>query len=97
MELGDFFIEASKTKQVIVETHSEHMVLRIRRRVAAGDLSPDDVAIYFVERGRYGSKVRRISFGSNGLVSDWPKGFFDEDYYESLAMVIESAKKKERN
>ena len=49
--LADFFAAlVSLEKAVIVETHSEHLIMRIRSLIAAGSIKPTDVALYFVER-----------------------------------------------
>jgi len=69
----------------LVETHSESIVLRIRRRVAKG-LSPDHVAIYFVEDLGDGSRVRQIQLDQNGEVDRWPDGLFSESFLEVKAI-----------
>lgn len=94
-ELGDLFIDVAQTgqRQVLVETHSEHLVLRVRRRVAEGKLKPDQVAILFVEKHGGKSKVRRLDLNSRGHFSDWPKGFFDEAYQEAMALATAASKK----
>ncbi len=95
-ELGDLFIEATQAagdRQILVETHSEHLLLRIRRRIAEGTLKPEQVAILFVEKEHGESKVRRLDLNSRGHFSDWPKGFFDEAYQEAMALAEAAAKK----
>lgn len=82
--LGDLFLETVKTGrgQVIVETHSENLLLRIRRRIAEGT-DPDLVALYWVEDLPEGfSRVRRIHIQENGGVDWWPAGVFSEGYQE---------------
>ena len=94
-ELADLFIDIMKTgrRQILVETHSEHLLLRIRRRIAEGTLKPDQVAILFVEKHGGESKVRRLDLNSRGHFSDWPKGFFDEAYQEAMALAAGASKK----
>ncbi|MBI1832856.1 MAG: DUF3696 domain-containing protein, partial [Planctomycetes bacterium] len=94
-ELGDLFIDVSQNghRQILVETHSEHLVLRIRRRIAEGKLSPDQVAILFVEKQGGESTVRRLDLNCRGHFSDWPKGFFDEAYQEAMALAEAASKK----
>ncbi len=88
--VGDLLIETIKAgKHVLVETHSEHLVLRLRRRIAEGDISRDQVAIYFVRRSRQESKsfVERITLNEVGqLKGGWPDQFWHEDYEETFAM-----------
>jgi predicted ATPase len=84
-ELGDLLSEISKEgKTVIVETHSEHLLLRLQKRVAEGALDANDVAIYFVEPGKDGSTVERVGLNKYGQFINWPQGFFEEDIREGL-------------
>ena len=53
---------------VIVETHSEHLLLRLRRLIAEGKLDSRDVALYFVERSGDASAVRSIDLTPNGHI-----------------------------
>ena len=82
--LGDLFLNTAKTGrgQVIVETHSENLLLRIRRRIAEGQ-DPNLVALYWIEDLPEGfSNVRRINILKNGEVDWWPEGIFSEGYQE---------------
>ena len=97
-DLADLFISASRVgrdeisgPRLVVETHSEYLLNRLRRRIAEGKISSQDVAIYFVERGRNGdtsSTVRRVEIASGGAF-EWPIEFFEstiEDTVEFLAL-----------
>ena len=77
----------------IVETHSEHLLLRLRKLVALGELSADDVALYYVERTGDSSSVRRVPIESNGHISPeaWPKGFFGDALAESIELAMAQA------
>ena len=71
----------------IIETHSELFILRIRRLIAEGKITPSDVIIYLVEdEERPGSILKEITIDEEGEVSDWPKGVFSEDYAEMVAI-----------
>jgi len=86
--LGDLFLETARQGQcqVMVETHSENLLLRVRRRIAEG-LDPSLVALYFVleQPGGY-STVRSIEILPDGSVEWWPKGVFAEGYEELKAL-----------
>lgn len=74
--------------QVIVETHSENLVLRVRRAVAAGELDPDTVNILWSERDSDGAtSVREVFVRRDGSVSEWPAGVFSEDLEEVRAIA----------
>jgi predicted ATPase len=90
-ELGDIFICSAMEQgnRYLIETHSEHLILRIMRRMretfenklpeGMPRLTPDDVSILYVEPGEDGSIVREMPLNERGeLVKGWPGGFFEE-------------------
>jgi len=82
--LADFLIDIMKEgKQVIVETHSEHIILRLQRRIAENKLSYKDLAIYYFEPSEEGSKITYVEVKEDGTLKMWPKGFFEEDVEDS--------------
>lgn len=95
-ELADLFIDIIKSSSddgminrcLLVETHSEYILKRIRRRIAEHSLSPNDVAIYFVDpRNRKNPEsaiVRRIDIAQNGYI-EWPKDFYETELNDDLA------------
>lgn len=93
----DFLVErAAANVRVVIETHSEHVLLRLRRRVAEGELNAKDVAIYFVEGVPGGTALRRIELGELGEIdrSDWPDGFFEGQLKDSFALAAEQVRKR---
>lgn len=84
-ELGSVFAKArSLKKRIVVETHSEPLILRIQTEVAKGNLSPKEVRIYYIQPDRAGHKVINIPLSEKGeFLVPWPKGFFEENYRES--------------
>jgi len=93
--IGDALISAiEQGKTVLVETHSEHIVLRLRRRIAEGMLSPKQVALYFVHREGGQSHLTRIDLDEMGQpVEEWPRDFWGEDYEEALHLAKAMARK----
>ena len=95
-ELGDVFLESAlggAENRFLIETHSEHLLLRIMRRMrqtASGELPegipsvrPEDVAVLFVEPDGGHSLVREMALNERGeLVKAWPGGFFEESMRE---------------
>ncbi|WP_169315581.1 AAA family ATPase [Thiocystis violascens] len=87
--LADLFLETVSTRkgQILVETHSENLLLRIRRRIAESVAAPHDVALYWIEDKSDGSsEIRPIQILADGEVDDWPEGVFSEGYQEVRAM-----------
>lgn len=90
-ELGDVFIFAAHHSHFsVVETHSEHLILRLSRRIRETykglliknelKLNPSDVSIhYFKPNGDGTTSIHKIRFDSTGEFLDlWPDGFFAE-------------------
>ncbi len=88
-ELADVFIESATGEQentFVLETHSEHLILRLLRRIREGALQPDDVAVLFVEPTPAGSQVRHLAIDEDGdFIDEWPGGFFEESFHETFA------------
>ncbi|MCP9765184.1 AAA family ATPase [Lacihabitans soyangensis] len=98
-ELAELFASMAKKGQtIIVETHSEHLLLRLRRLIAEDKLKSEDVAIYFVERKNHDSIIKEINLQENGHINplDWPKDFFGESLKEALAMATEQSKRRRK-
>jgi len=90
-KLADFFAYLiskgyKKNKYILVETHSEHLLLRIRTLIAKGDINSSDVALYYVEKKEKNSEIVKIPIDKNGYIPDekWPENFFDESLEEAL-------------
>ncbi len=75
--------------QVIVETHSESLLLRVRRLVRSGKLLPDEVAVLYVDNTHEdGVSVSRLRLGHQGEFLDpWPTGFFDDSLADILGIT----------
>jgi predicted ATPase len=89
-ELGDLFVDhiaAYRDSQLLIETHSEHLLLRIRRRVAKGDINPKDVGVIYVSKDDNGeSNAELLNINALGQFDSWPAGFFEEGFKEALAI-----------
>ena len=81
-DIGDLLAEASAAphnNQFIVETHSEHLVLRLQSLVRHGVLAAENVSIIYVSRGEDGAHAERLRLDSDGdFIDEWPGGFFPE-------------------
>lgn len=99
--LADVFIDAVKTRkvQIILESHSEHLLKRLQRRIAEEDLSPDDAALYFCKMTNGGSELERLQLDLFGHITNWPEGFFGDDFEEiaSMTRAIQERKKRGNN
>ena len=95
--IGDLLIEAASRegsrRTLLVETHSEHLILRVLRRIrettdkklAEGDppFGKDRLSVQYVESTTEGVQVRRLQVEERGeFVDRWPTGFFAARYAE---------------
>ena len=81
-DLGELLAAAIKEphqKRFIVETHSEHLILRLQHLVYKGEVKPEDVSVIYVSRGPEGAKAERLRLDEEGdFIDEWPNGFFLE-------------------
>ena len=79
-ELADLLIEVVKERQlqIILESHSEHLILRLMRRIAEEDISVDDTAFYFCEMKEGKSEIDRLDVDNYGNITNWPQNFFGD-------------------
>ena len=78
---------AGPARPLIVETHSEMILLRARRWVAEGRLPAGHVLVYWIHAPpARGSMLEKIGIRDNGEMETWPDGVFIEDYEEILAI-----------
>lgn len=94
-ELADLFVEAIHSRengsdravQFIIESHSEHFLQRLQRRIAEQELVPEDVAIYFCEAGAEGSTLRELRVNLLGEIDGWPENFFGDPMADLYARM----------
>jgi len=93
--LADLFIEAVHARedgedrniQVIVESHSEHFLSRLQRRVAEEVLQPNEAALYFCKPGPNGSTIESLNLDIFGNITNWPHNFFGDAIEDAAAMT----------
>jgi predicted ATPase len=80
--IGDFVSDlCSRNIQSLIETHSEHFILRLQQLITEKKLKPEDVAIYYVWPNETKKEIKRIGIDESGYFTDeWPNGFFPERY-----------------
>lgn len=87
MGLADVFIDVAKNRkvQVILESHSEHLLNRLQRRLAEESVSKEDVALYFCDVGATGSQLNKLDINLYGEILNWPVDFFGDQFGEVAA------------
>jgi predicted ATPase len=88
-------IQPDRNHRFVVETHSEHLILRLLRRIRETSegtlpdgqpaLPADDVSVVYLQRGAEGTEVHHIRIDQSGeFIDPWPQGFFAERMKELL-------------
>ena len=96
-EIAELLLDnlAGSKRPMIIETHSEMVLLRARRWVAEGRLPAENVLVYWVDaEPDRGSILRKVKINERGEMDSWPDGVFIEDYEEILA-IRRAARPKE--
>ncbi len=97
--LADVFIDVIKTRniQIILESHSEHLLHRLQRRIAEekDGLTNQDVKLYFCNSAPDGSsKLTSLQIDPFGNIANWPENFFGDEMGDLFAMT-EAAMKRQ--
>ena len=79
-DLADALIDVVKNRnvQIILESHSENLLLRLMRRIAEEKLSADDTALYFCQINDGTSEIERLNMDEYGNIRNWPQDFFGD-------------------
>ena len=95
--LADVFIDAWEKRkvQVIVESHSEHLLRRLQRRIAEEAISQDDVGLYFCKEDDGASSLDTLEVDQFGNISNWPQDFFGDQFGEIAAMSEAALKRRQ--
>lgn len=100
--LADVLIEVIKSKQdgkdrniqLIIETHSEHFLRRLQRRIAEDTISRDKVSAYFANTSTYPTKLEQLEIDLFGNIQNWPEHFFGDDAGDIAGQAKAAIKKR---
>ena len=103
-ELADVFIAAIKARengmdrnvQLIVESHSEHFLNRLQRRVAEKKITPHDIAIYFCAFSGKSAKLVPLEVDLFGDITNWPENFFGDEMGEITARTVAAMERRQK-
>lgn len=101
-EMADVFIcavqaredETRRNVQIIVESHSEHFLNRLQRRVAEGVIKPEEIAIYFCKKTEGGTELEPLRVNMFGDIENWPENFFGDEMADLTARTVAAAKQR---
>ena len=99
-QLADVIIDAinmsengkKRNIQIILETHSEHLLRRLQRRIAEEKLDQEQFRAYFANNNSSPAVLEQLEVDEYGNIKNWPKDFFgdmEEDIYQQAHSTIE--------
>ena len=94
-DLADVMIDVIKSReggedrniQLIIETHSEHFLRRLQRRIAEGVITKDKVVSYFADNAVLPAKLTALEVDEFGNIKNWPKNFFGDEMGDIAAQA----------
>ena len=88
-DLADLFIEVitERKLQILIESHSEHLLNRLQRRVAEEKIAADQIALYFCRNDEGVSEIDRLEMDEFGNITNWPENFFGDEMSDLFAMT----------
>lgn len=98
MQLSDYFIALARSgKKVMVETHSDHIINRLVRRIVEDEtgILKNLIGIYFVSTTDNGSVYEEVCIDENSGVTNWPVDFFDQAASEQEKILRAGLKKRQ--
>ncbi len=92
-DLADLFVDAIHARehaterhvQFIIESHSEHFLRRLQRRIAEERLKPEDAALYFVHTDADAARFEELKVDEYGNILNWPDSFFGDEMADLVA------------
>ena len=105
--LADLFIDALSSRaggkprniQLVIETHSEHFLHRLQRRIAENDPShpivAGQVAAYFAHAAGAKAKLEPLQIDPAGNIINWPENFFGDSMGDLMAMTRAAARRQQ--
>ncbi len=97
-QLADLLIEVitERNLQVLIESHSEHLLNRLQRRVAEEKIAADQTALYFCRNEEGVSTLEKLKMDEFGNIANWPENFFGDEMGDLFAMTEAQRKRQKR-
>ncbi len=100
--LADVMIDAIHAKengrdrniQLIVETHSEHFLRRLQRRIAEGAVEKEKVSCYYANTSGTSAKLENLDVDMFGNIRNWPENFFGDEMGDIAAQSKAALKRR---
>ncbi len=100
--LADLMLYAAEKRglQLIVESHSEHLLRRLQRRIAEVEQEfarPENIKMYFCAPGKTGSTICEVKLDKYGQIANWPPNFMGDisgDLHEMLKAALDQRQRE---
>ncbi len=97
--LADIMLEAAEERklQLIVESHSEHLLTRLQRRIAESEhpfATPENIRAYFCQPNSEGSLIKPVEVNAYGQILNYPPNFFGDLAGDLTAMTQAGLRKR---
>ena len=104
-DLADLFVDAVRARedgatrdcQFLIESHSEHFLRRLQRRIAEGELAKADAALYFVHAKGASARIEELDMDLFGNIRNWPDGFFGDEMGDLVARAEAQAERTRKD
>jgi AAA15 family ATPase/GTPase len=80
--------------QLIIETHSEHFLRRLQRRIAEDESLKDKVSAYFADITKSPPTLDTLEMDLFGNITNWPKDFFGDIMGDIIAQDAKAMERK---
>lgn len=96
--LADVIIQAAKHRkvQVILESHSEHILLRLQRRIAEAAIDASEVKLYFCDAPKGESMLTPLQLDLLGNIRNWPDKFMGDAFGEVAAAELKRIERRKQ-
>jgi len=97
-QLADLLIEVitKRNLQILVESHSEHLLNRLQRRIAEEKINVDKTALYFCRNDEGVSTIEKLKMDEFGNIANWPENFFGDEMGDLFAMTEAQRERQKR-
>ena len=97
-QLADLLIEVitERNLQILIESHSEHLLNRLQRRIAEEKISVDQTALHFCRNEKGVSNIEQLDIDEFGNITNWPENFFGDEMGDLFAMTEAQRERQKR-
>ncbi len=97
-DLADLLIEVitERNLQILIESHSEHLLTRLQLGIAEQKIAFDQTALYFCENDNGVSTIKSLDVDELGNIKNWPKNFFGNVRGDLVKMTREQMKRQKK-